>query len=266
MRDQSGITLVEVLIGLVAASVVAYSAMSLYIAQHKQMIVQDEVADLQSNVRAAAEVIAKAARMAGHNLIGGLTAFETCDSNPDTIVITYDTGNLINVRLEQGMPQLTSDLICQGHDLSNLKENSTVYIYDEAAGVGEFLVASRALTAPARIRHDTTPLSRFYPVGSEIRSISRIRFYIDQSNSDHPNLMFQSFGSGPVVFAENIIDLNFRYYMKNSSILTQTSTPWDIRMVEIDVVGRTDSPDDEFITDYRTRNFTLRVKVRNLAL
>lgn len=266
IRDRRGFTLVEILIGLFAASVVAYAAMSLYITQHKEMVVQDQVADLQANVRAAAEVIAKAARMAGCNLIGSLSAIETCNSNPDTIVITYDSGNLINVRLEQGMPQLTSDLNCQGHDLSNLQENSSTYIYDAANGIGEFFLASRTLTAPSRIRHDTMPLTRFYPVGSIIRSINRIRFFIDQSDPNHPNLMFQSFGTSPVVFAENIIDLNFRYYMENGSIVTQTASPEDIRMVEIDVVGRTDSPDDEFFTDYRTRNFTLRVKVRNLDI
>lgn len=265
-RDQRGFTLVEILISLLAASIVTYAAMSLYITQHKEMIVQDQVADLQSNVRAAAEVIAKATRMAGYNVLGGVPPIESYDSNPDTIVVTYDSGNLINVRLEQTMPQLTSDLICQGHDLSKLPENSAVYIYDPVARVGEFILASRTLSAPARIRHDTMPLLRFYPVGSNIVSMNRIRFYVDQSDSLHPNLMFQSFGLAPVVFAENIIALNFKYFMDNGSIVTQTSSPENIRMVEIEVVGRTDSPDDEFFTDYRTRSFNLRVKVRNLGL
>jgi len=265
MRNQRGFTLLEILIGLVAASVVAYAAMSLYVTQHKEMIVQEQIADLQSNVRAAAEVIAKAATMAGYNVLGGVPAIETADSNPDTIVITYDSGSLINVVLTQTMPQLTSDLICQGYDLSNLQNDASVYIYDTAADYGEFVLADRAMSAPARIRHDL-PLSRFYPVGSVIRGINRIRFYVDQSDSLHPRLMFQSYGLSPVVFAENIVNLNFRYFMKNGSIVTQTASPQDIRMVEIDVEGRTDSPDEDFVTDYRTRNFNLRVKVRNLGL
>jgi hypothetical protein len=81
------------------------------------------------------------------------------------------------------MPQLTSDLVCQGHDLSNLPENSAVYIYNPATEDGEFLLVSRSLSAPARIRHDTMPLSSFYPVGSKIISMNRIRFYVDQSDS-----------------------------------------------------------------------------------
>jgi prepilin-type N-terminal cleavage/methylation domain-containing protein len=92
VRNQRGFTLIEILIGLVAASLVTYAAMSLYITQHKEMVVQDQVADLQSNVRAAAEVIAKATRMAGYNVPGWILPIESSDSNPDTIVVTYDSG------------------------------------------------------------------------------------------------------------------------------------------------------------------------------
>jgi hypothetical protein len=265
-KSQSGFSLVEILIGLLAASVVTYAAMSLYITQHKEMIVQEQISDMQNNVRAAAEVIATSARMAGYNLLGGITAIETYDSNPDTIVICYDSGSLVNVQLEQVMPQLTSDLNCQNHDLSKLEQNSSVFIYDPVAEVGEFFLASRTMTAPSRIRHDTMPLSRIYPVGSIIRSINRIRFFVDQSDPDHPTLMLQTFGLPPQPFAEDIVDLDFRYFLANGAVVTQTNTPDLIRMVEIDVVGRTSSPDPEFVTDYRTRNFTLRVKVRNLDL
>lgn len=266
IKNQRGFTLIELMIGMFIACIVSYAAMSLYITSHKEMIVQDQIADLQSNVRAAAEIMGKAARMAGNNVLGGVSAIETYDSNPDTIVITYDSGNLTAVELEQVMPQFSSDLNCQNHDLSGLRENASVYIYDTVADIGEFFVATRTLTAPSRIRHETMPLLRIYPVGSKVIQMNRVRFYIDGSNSDHPNLMFQSFGTNPVVFAENITDLNFRYFMENGSIVTQTASPKDIRMVEIDVIGRTDSPDDEFINDYRTRNFSLRVKVRNLDL
>ncbi|UCE65969.1 MAG: hypothetical protein JSU85_14115 [Candidatus Zixiibacteriota bacterium] len=264
-KSQSGLTVVELLVGLIAGSVVMYAAMSLYISQHKQIIVQEQIADMQSNIRAATEVIARAVRNAGYNILGGLSAIETHNSNPDTIVITYDSGKLVNVRLEQAMPQTSSDLNCQDHDLSALPENASVYIYDTLANVGEFFLASRTMTAPSRIR-PANPLSRIYPAGSIIISMNRVRFFIDRSISEHANLMLQSFGSNPEVFAENIIDLNFRYFMADGSIVTQTSTPENIRMVEIDVVGRTDLSDDDFITDYRARNFTLRVKVRNLDL
>ncbi len=266
IRNKKGFTLVELLIGILMASVVSYAAMSLYITQHKQMIVQDQVADLQGSVRAATEVIAKAARSAGYNVAGPVTAIETYDTNPDTIVLTYDSGGLEDVQLEFGMPQVSAELRCDGHDLSGLNDNEWIYIYDPAADFGEFLLVTQVQYGSSNIQHNTMPLSMLYPAGSQVTKMTRVKFFIDQSDPEHPNLMIQNFGSNPEVFAENITDLNFRYFMKNGSIVTQTASPNDIRMVEIDVVGRTDSPDDEFANDYRTRNFNLRVKVRNLDL
>lgn len=262
-KAQSGFTIVELLVGLLAAAVVTYAAMSLYITQHKEMIVQDQVSDVQSSIRAAATVIADAVRMAAYNVPNGITAIETYDTNPDSIVITYDSGKLVDVKLTNDMTQLSSDLTCQGYDLSNLQESESIYLYDAAADVGEFLVADRILEGPSRIRH-TVDLSRVYPEGSEVISLIRVKFYVDQSNADHPNLMIQTYGSTPEVFSENVTDLDFRYYLSSGAILTQTNASKLIRMVEIDIVGRTDQPDEDFFEGYRTRSFSLKAKVRNL--
>lgn len=261
---QSGFTIVELLIGLLAASIVTYAAMSLYITQHKQMIVQDQVADVQSNIRSAATVIADAVRMAGYNVPGGITSIETFNSNPDSILVTYDSGKLDDVELTHDMTQYTSDLTCQDQDISALQEYETIYIYDPVGEVGEFLEVSRILEGPARIRHDA-PLSRIYLTGTKVLSLVSTRFYIDQSNPDHPNLMIQTSNGTPSVFSENVVDLNFRYYLSSGAILNQTNAWKMIRMVEIDLVARTDQPDDEFFGGYRTRSFNLKAKVRNLG-
>jgi hypothetical protein len=230
------------------------------------MIVQEQISDTQANTRAAAELIARAARMAGYNIPTSMDAVESYDTNPDTIVITYDSGSLERVELEQSMSNIYSELRCDGHDLSALHDNEWAYIYDRSADVGEFFLVSEVQYGSSYIQHTSMPLSRVYPAGSEVIKLNRLRFFVDQTNADHPNLMIQSYGSAPAVFAENIIALNFRYFMENGSVVTQTNTPELVRMIEIDVLGRTDAPDDEFPTNYRTRNFTLRVKVRNLDL
>ena len=260
---QSGFTIIELLIGLLAASIVTYAAMSLYITQHKELIVQDQISDMQANIRSAATVIAEAVRMAGYNVHGGMSAIETYNTNPDSIVITYDNGKLDGVKLSHDMTQVSSDLTCQDYDISNVQEGDELYIYDPVADAGEFFVVNRVLEAPARLRHDT-PLNRTYPEDSEVISLSRVKFYVDQSDVDHPDLMMQNYGSNPSVFAENITDLNFRYFLTSGGVVTQTNTPSLIRMVEINLVGRTDQPDEDFAENYRTRDFTLRVKVRNL--
>ena len=120
IRSRSGFTLVELLIGILMACIVVYAAMSLYVTQHKEMIVQEQVSDMQNNIRAAAEVIARAARMAGYNTPETMEAIETHNTNPDTIVITYDSGILEAVVLEYPMASVTADLRCDGHNLEEI--------------------------------------------------------------------------------------------------------------------------------------------------
>ena len=165
------------------------------------------------------------------------------------------------------MTSQTEELRCvQGDDISKLSEGDWAYIYDDDANVGEFFEVTRVLAGPPRIQHITMALSQKYLAGSNILKISRLKFFVDQSDSTDSNLMIQVYGSQPEIMAENIIDLNFRYFLESGAIVTQTNTPGQIRIVEIDILGRTASPDPDFENEYRTRNFTLRVKVRNLGI
>jgi type II secretory pathway pseudopilin PulG len=266
-RRQAGFTIVELMVGLLASAILTYAAFSLYLTQHKQMLVQDEIADLQANIRASAETLASALRKGGYNLPGNLfNAIETSDSNPDTVVVTFDTGGLVNVTLRYDMADPTDEIRCQtSDDVSALSDGDWVFIFDPGTETGEFFEATRVLAGPPRIQHSSMALSTAYPAGSWLLKIARIKFYVDQSDSTRSDMKIQLYGKPPQTFAENIIDLNFRYFLANGAIVTQTATPDQIRMVEIDVLGRTASADTDFAEPYRTRNFTLRVKVRNLA-
>lgn len=265
-KNERGFTLVELLVGLLAAAAITYAAMSLYVTEHKQLLVQEQISDMQGNIRSATEMLASAVRKAGFNLPETLYPLETHDTSPDTITVTFDSGALDGVKSIYDMADPTDELRCaHGDDISGLKDGDWAYIYDSDAKIGEFFQTTRVLAGPPRIQHSTMALSRNYLASSDILKIGRIKFFIDQSDSTYPNLMIQTYGSAPQIFAENIIDLNFRYFLASGAIVTQTNTPNEIRMVEIDVLGRTSSPDPEFFQDYRTRNFTLRVKVRNLG-
>ncbi len=262
--NQRGFTMIELLVGTLAAAILTYAALSLYTTQHKQMLVQDEIADMQGNLRSSAEVLASTIRMAGYNAPKS-TAIETHDSNPDTIVVNFDSGALQNIRLSVDMPDPTSEVKCDGSDLSGINDNDWIYIYDPDSDTGEFFIVTD-LHGSYHIRHITMPLSREYSAGCRVLKMNRIRFYIDQSDSNHPNLMIQTYGSQPELFAENIVNMNFRYFMANGAIVSAPANPNEIRLVEIDLEGRTESRDPAHFNQYRTRNFSLRVNVRNLGL
>jgi len=263
-KNQQGFTLVELLVGMLAAAILSYAALSLYTTQHKQMLVQDEITDLQDNLRASAEILGTSIRNAGNNLPPTLVAIEAHDTNPDTIVVTYDSGVFSGIVVTNTLNNTAQALDCNSSEIPGLNSGDWLYIYDEPVNIGEFFNATSVQTIPARIQH-TTPLSRIYPPGSTIQKIIRVKFFVDQPDSTRSNLMMQTYGGQPQIFAENVADLDFRYFLSNGSIVTQPIIANNIRLVEIDLLGRSSIRDEALFNQYRTRNFTLRVNVRNLS-
>jgi prepilin-type N-terminal cleavage/methylation domain-containing protein len=63
--NQKGITLIELLIALVMCGLVVAATYRLFIAQNKAYVVQDQVVDVQQNIRSAMELMVRDLRMAG---------------------------------------------------------------------------------------------------------------------------------------------------------------------------------------------------------
>jgi Tfp pilus assembly protein PilW len=99
----SGFTVVEILISLFVAGVVVSAAFQLYIAQHNQLLVQEDVSEIQANARAAAELLAEEIRKTGYLLPAIVTHMEAINSDPDTLTIKYAKPMMAGVVLEQDM-------------------------------------------------------------------------------------------------------------------------------------------------------------------
>jgi hypothetical protein len=254
------------LIALFLAGIITSAAMSVYITQHKQLLVQDDISDMQAGIRAAAVELSTQIRMAGYNVPDGIPELEAYNTNPDTIVITYDSGAIEGLQLEHDMPQPSAELRCDGHDLSGLYDGDWVFIYDPDSSSGEFFEITQVQYGSSHIQHNTMPLSREYPAGSLVIKMNRFKFYIDDSDADHPNLMVWAPGMGAQIYAENITGLNLRYVLASGAVVDVPPTPDMVREVIIDLDARTDKADDEFETPYRTRSLTTRAMVRNLGV
>lgn len=261
-----GFTIIELLIAVLLAGIVTSAAMGIYITQHKQLLVQDEISDMQASIRAAAVELSTQIRMAGYNVPEGIPELEAYNTNPDTIVVTYDAGNLEDVQIEHQMPNPSAELRCDGHDLTGINDGDWVFIYNPESDSGEFFEITEVQYASSHIQHRTMALSRAYPAGSWIVKLNRFKFYIDNSDSAHPNLMVWAPGMGAQVYAENITRLNIQYVLASGILVDVPPTPDMVREVVIDIDARTDRADDEFETPYRTRSLTTRVMVRNLGV
>lgn len=263
LRNELGFSLLEILIAMFLSAVVLTVIFRVFITQHQNWSIQEQVTDMQQNARAAIDELGRQIRMAGLELPLGLPGIIAYNTNPDTIIITYADGDC-DAPVEWTMPLPSSELRCDGHDISCFRDGQWVYIFHPDSGGGEFFQISEVQTAAAHIQHNKSPLSKCYPKGAIIIALQRIKYYIDNSDSLHPNLMMQLPGQAPQIYAENVVDLQFKYTMKNSLIIDVPAIVDDIRAVQIVLTARTDRPDPEFPNDpYRLRQYTSMVNLRN---
>jgi len=266
LSRQTGASLLEVLIALAITGIVTLAVFKAYVVQHRHYIVQEDVTDIQQNTRAAIEEMTKHVRMAGHSLPMGLAAISPSNTDPDTITLTYHT-DACDTYLSSAMPQPSAELKC-GSDISCFYDGMWVYIYEAAVGIGEWFEITHVQADAFHLQHNTMVLSRKYDEDSDILAMVQVKFFIDTSDADHPNLMVQYMGQTPQVYAMNIIDLQFQYEMKNGSILDQPVLVNDIREVLVSITGRSNSPDPEApdtANVYRYRDFATSVHLRNLG-
>ena len=70
MSHEKGFTMIELLVAMVIAAIVLTSVYSVYYSQQKSYIVQEEVAAMHQNLRAAMTIMEREIRMAGCNPTG----------------------------------------------------------------------------------------------------------------------------------------------------------------------------------------------------
>jgi hypothetical protein len=92
------------------------------------------------------------------------------------------------------------------------------------------------------------------------------KYYIDNTDSTHPNFMVQREGNQSYVYAEDIEDLQFRYGLANGVYVDVPPAASVVREVLIELTARTARKDLQLQGEYRRRTLTSDVKVRNLGL
>ncbi|MFH2035452.1 MAG: prepilin-type N-terminal cleavage/methylation domain-containing protein [Candidatus Zixiibacteriota bacterium] len=266
IQNCSGLSMIEILIALLISGIVIAAVFQVYIAQHKNWKIQGDITEVQQNARAAIDELTRQVRMAGHALPLGLKCVEAYNTNPDTIVVNYSADGC-NAPIIKKMPQPSSELDCSGYDVSCFYEGQFAYIFHPDSGGGEFFEISHVQEIPGKIQHNKWILTKCYDEDAIIVALDRIKFYIDRTDTLHPNLMIQVSANPPQVYAENVTDLQFRYRMKNGIVVDVPPIAEDIREVLIDLSARTSEPDSDFAENpYRTRSYSSRVNLRNLDI
>jgi len=267
IRNNIGMSLIEVLVALLLTGLVTTAVFKLYITQHKNWNTQGDITDMQQNARAAIDELTRQIRMAGHQLPLGIDGVVGFDTNPDTIIINFSEDGC-NAPIVKKMPNPSAELDCKGYDVSCFYEGQFCYIFHPDSGGGEFFEISHVQLTPGKIQHNKWPLTKSYDKDAIIMSLNQIKFFIDNTtNQDHPALMMEIPGQSPQIYAENITDLQFESRMKNDSIVDVPTIISDLREVLISIDARTNKPDyDRSDTSFITREYSSRVNLRNFDI
>jgi len=265
LKSIRGVTLVEVLLALLITGIISAAMFRVYINQHHAWMIQDRVIEMQQSARASIDELTRQLRMCGYALPVTLDAFTAYNTDPDTITIYYKS-TACEAPIVHAMPQPSAELRCDGNDVSCFYDGQYAYIFDPTAETGEFFTITQVQAASAHVQHNLGPLSKAYPAGSQLLSIEVVKFYIDRSDTLHPKLMIQLGSSAPQIYAENIVDLQFTYTLKNGVTVDVPAIKDDVRRIGVQVTARTPDPDVEFEANpYRLETYQSQVYLRNLG-
>jgi type IV pilus assembly protein PilW len=293
IRENSGFTLIELLIAIALGLVILAGLYKTFRTQHDTYIVQDQVAAMQQNLRAAMYLITRDLQMAGwytnfdrinHNIDwndqDGDNDPTTNPENGKPLVFAVDnnstagdnindgTDMLVIVKAaEDSLHTLTGTEIASGTSISvnltpsGLNPASNIYglLVKSDLRTGDFFV----LTAPGTV---AWPLGENYKGDadpSKADMLFRTDLIVYKINNDattgRPVLYRRNLGSdnGYQPVAENIENMQVRYYLENDPVPKDTltlSTQTRVRAVEVILVGRTALPQRGF-TDTETYSF-----------
>lgn len=264
LRSKRGFTIIEVLVASLIAGFTIAAAMQLLIDQNKQHLIQEGITGLQQSTRASADELVGKIRQAGYRLQPGITALYSWNSNPDTLAVVFMAEPLCTASLSQAMAQATSNIVCDDTNLDHFPQDTWYFIYDNVTDAGEYFLATNINPSGGDIHHGS-PLSKPYPQGANIFKLDYYKYYINRADTLNPQLMLVKNGGTPVIYADGVTDLQFRYRLGNG--LTEDTVAVDrfVREIQMTIIGRTQDK-DLFVGNYRYDTLRTSAMVRNLAM
>ncbi|MFH1337147.1 MAG: prepilin-type N-terminal cleavage/methylation domain-containing protein [Candidatus Zixiibacteriota bacterium] len=125
LKNQRGMTLVEILIAGILTLIVGGVALEFYASQHNQWLAQTDVSDMQQNIRTLLDELTTNIRSAGYGIMTGhpriqltsntLTLFYKDTTKIDTIMYYVSNADFLHPNLvkkiNQGSPQIFAENI-----------------------------------------------------------------------------------------------------------------------------------------------------------
>ena len=216
-RKDKGVTLIELLIALVISSILIAAVYRTFIGQQKTYTVQEQVVDMQQNVRVAINKMMREIRMAGFGNVGNVLS-QAGGVNGFTDVIIPNANDLTIVGGFRQMSTLAADA-AGGQNKITLANATDASEFDGAIHHYLSIGGLESNTVQSRTGADLTldkPLRVTYPVGTPVFKIHAIAYGI-RKDDDGVFVLFRDLypntgSSKRETVAENIENVQFEYY------------------------------------------------------
>jgi prepilin-type N-terminal cleavage/methylation domain-containing protein len=272
-RDQ-GITLIELLVALVISGVLLAAVYRTFIGQQKTFVVQDQVVDMQQNMRGAINRMMTEIRMAGFgNLsmvlpltISGKTfnnAINIDTPSPGSLTILSATGGAATLTLAAtiGQSQITVSTLTDALGNPLFDTGNRKYIC--VGGLESYIV--NAIDNGTKTITLNAPLLFTHPTGTPVFTIKAFTYQVAAVSGIPTLLKDENLGDGLQPEADNIENLQFTYFDANGNV---TANPPDIRIIRVSLTARAERQDPDLKNGdgYRRRQIASNIHIKNMGI
>jgi prepilin-type N-terminal cleavage/methylation domain-containing protein len=268
-----GVTLIELLIALLISTILIAALYQAFVGQRKTAAVQEQVADMQQNVRVAINKMMREIRMAGFGSVGDVLS-QVGGVNGFTDVITPNDDSITIVGGFRQISALAADAV-GGQNKITLANATEASEFDGAIHHYLSVGGLESNTVQSRTGGDLTldkPLRVTYPVGTPVFKIHAIAYGI--RNDGGVLVLFRDLypntgSSKRETVAENIENVQFEYFDADGNLLAlPIADPGIIRMIRVSVRARTNMADSDFKggDGYRRRTIASNIQIRNMGI
>jgi len=272
-KDQ-GMTLVELLVALVISGLLLAAAYRTFIGQQKTFVVQDQVVDMQQNMRLAINRMMTEIRMAGFGnvsmvlpvTIGANTFNNVVNLNTPTagaLTIVSAVGGTSTLTNEGGVGQtqvVVSTLTdTQGNALFDTGNRK----YISVGGLDSHMITS--IDSGTKTITLNGPLTFYHPVGTPVYTIRALSYRVAVVSGISTLLKDENLGNGLQPQADNIENLQFTYLDASGN---PTANPPDIRIVRVSLTARAERQDPDLNNGdgYRRRQIASNIHLKNMGI
>jgi len=273
-KKDKGITLIELLVALVISGFLLAAAYRTFIGQQKTFVVQEQVVDIQQNVRAAINRMMTELRMSGFGNVStvlpvtyttgtfnNVLNLNTPTAGALTIVSAVGGTSTLTIEGGAGQTQVTVTTLTDGEGNALFDTGNRKYI--SIGGLESQVIAS--IDSGTKTITLNGPLTFNHPVGTPVFTIRALSYQVALVNGIPTLLRNENMGGGAQPQADNIENLQFTYLGADGN---PTVNPGDIRIVRVSLTARAERQDPDLNNGdgYRRRQIASNIHLKNMGI